>query len=101
MTINRESLRPAFELWARDRNIQLTMDVGREDYQYPTAKAAWAAWCAAFESLGEPVLYLRVRNGTPDWGEDCVSPDTACLDEFRSDSSYSALPLYRLPEVKA
>lgn len=53
MTINKESLRSAFERWWVDSYGEsvgpVTSDGG---YAHQSTDADWLVWCAAFESLG-------------------------------------------------
>jgi hypothetical protein len=52
---NMDAERAAFEVWARGKHIQLTMDVNGEGYHYPLAKAAWGAWQAARRTVDTSV----------------------------------------------
>jgi len=49
------------------------------------------------EHRGEPLLYVRMRDGEVDWSEDCVSPDTSCGDSYELEEGYTAVPLYAAP----
>jgi len=43
----------------------------------------------------KPVCYLRMRDGKPDWAEDCVSEDDHSLrGTYPRDEGYSVIPLY-------
>jgi hypothetical protein len=51
----------------------------------------------------KPMCYLRLRDGKPDWSEDCISEDgTGILDhecyKDKCDHNYAALPLYAIPK---
>ena len=52
----------------------------------------------------KPVLYARFRNGEIDWGEDCVSSDNACANDYiehqSDDEFYESVPLYSADTVR-
>jgi hypothetical protein len=46
----------------------------------------------------KPICYLRMRDGKPDWAEDCVSGDDHSLrGTYPADEGYSVVPLYAHP----
>ncbi len=63
-----------------------------------TALAGKRAAQVPREPTPKPVLYLRMCDGTPDWGEECVneSPDDLLLG-LEDEDGYSVVPLYAAP----
>lgn len=100
MTIDKESLRPAFEAWWVDNYGEpvgpVTSDGG---YAHQSTDADWLVWCAAFESLGEPVATLGTHPDGSRGVIDQVAPDSGSLDLYRT-ANWTLEGLYRLPEVK-
>lgn len=51
------------------------------------------------KSWGAPILWLRMRNGKPDWSENCVGPsEQDVIDDYPEADGYKAIPLYAAPE---
>lgn len=94
MTINEESLRPAFEAW-HTKEFGMPPGISTSDGWYidPDADLMWKTWCAAFESLGEPVGYAS--NDRLNAIISAAQFDNA-LPKNRTEYT---IPLYRLPEV--
>ncbi|MBU4609157.1 hypothetical protein IMZ29_00880 [Achromobacter sp. GG226] len=96
MTIDRESLRPAFERACPvPRDVYWHQGVSR----YCTDQALiecvqqqsrWEGFCAAFESLGEPVGKVGIR-------EPVEVPGRPSATRIKTRS----VNVYRIPEVKA
>lgn len=92
MTIDKESLRPAFEAWVVANVREPINTVGRMPsgrYWMTEVQTAWLAYCAAFESLGEPVAYVDVK-------ESVEVPGRPSAKRIRTRS----VAAYRIPEVK-
>lgn len=95
MTIDKEKLRPWFEAWyLKETEAPIGPREG-DGYTWLEDDLAWSAFCAAFDSLGEPVgrfLDLGRYEGPKyaDWMQ--------VAKGYEGDRD--VVPLYRLPEVK-
>lgn len=98
MTIDCESLRPAFERWYIDwRGIGSARPILAKDrhgnYISEGQAFAWKGFCAAFESLGDPVAHASSERPNA-----LVSAAQFGSALPKNRMEYS-IPLYRLPEV--
>lgn len=110
MTIDRESLRPAFEAWASFGGRHPGAISRNSEGAYINVAVQWIAWCAAFESLGEPVAWLRDdelrRLGRPYSDAPINRRSDSMLVHAKGTPEAAAqfghdVPVYRLPKVKA
>jgi hypothetical protein len=50
----------------------------------------------------KPISYLRIKDGKPDWAEDCVSEDESSLLSTlpgkRGEEGYDVIALYAIPK---
>lgn len=116
MTIDKESLRPAFERWygallSKEEKRLVAHPKRWPDGRYVSDRATvcWDSWCAAFESLGEPVAWLRDdelrRLGRPYSDAPINRRSDSMLIHAKGTPEAAAqfghgVPVYRLPGVR-
>lgn len=102
MTIDKESLRPAFEQWAMEKIGCDQKSIEKDDagdYVSDSLVVLWQGWCAAFDSLGEPVATLGTFPKRQHQFAHPGLPDKTDR-ELERESSAVLHALYQLPEVK-
>lgn len=92
MTVDKETLRTAFERWYSEDG-RYPKAVERDpngQYVLISAGNAWDVWCAAFDSLGEPFAYFQRNIGWDSWEQVIAG----------AGDEPGVVAAYRLPEVK-
>lgn len=51
----------------------------------------------ALREQGEPVAWVRMRNGEIDWSEDCLYPTKEDDADYEGEEGYTVVPLYAAP----